>query len=108
MTPENAQKLEKLMAKFLDNEITLAQFEYFATHIPGATQSIDSTPQNSTIFKGEGQVRGSLNNTFSRALHWFVALPVQKPFANLTCSSPPPQAGRQRRRRFGKPIASGS
>ena len=108
MTPENEQKLEKLTAKFLNDEITVAQFDYFAKHIPGATQSIDSTPQNSTLFKGEGQVRGSLNNTFSRALHWFVALPFQKPFANLTCSFCFSQAGRQHRTRFGYPIADGS
>jgi len=101
MTPENEQKLEKLTAKFLNEEITLAQFDYFVKHIPGATQSIDSTPQNSTLFKGEGQVRGSLNNTFSRALHWFVAMPFQKPFANLTCSFCFSQAGRQHRTRFG-------
>jgi hypothetical protein len=47
MTPENAQKLDKLTDKFLNNEITLAQFEYCSSCIPGATQRIDSTPQNS-------------------------------------------------------------
>ena len=102
MTPENVEKMDKLLEKWLSGEITVDQFERFSSFIPGMEQ------RHSTFFKGEGQVRGSLNNTFSRALHWFVALPFQKPFANLTCSFCFSQAGRQHRTRFGYPIADGS
>ena len=124
MTPENVEKMDKLLNKFLNDDITKAEFKHFASFIPGMEQ------RHSTFFKGEGQVRGFLNNTFSRALHWFVALPFQKPFANLTyfsralhwfvalpfqkpfanltCSFCFSQAGRQHRTRFGYPIADGS
>jgi len=124
MTPENVEKMDKLLEKWLRDEITVDQFERFSSFIPGMEQ------RHSTFFKGEGQVRGFLNNTFSRALHWFVALPFQKPFANLTyfsralhwfvalpfqkpfanltCSFCFSQAGRQHRTRFGYPIADGS
>jgi hypothetical protein len=98
-TPENEDKNiergDKLLNKFLDGDITTAEFKHLAEFIPGMKQ------RHSTFFEGEGQVRGFLNNTFSRALHWFVALPFQKPFANLTCSFCFSQAGRQHRTRFG-------
>ena len=66
MTPENVEKMDKLLEKLLSNEITVDQFERFSSFIPGMEQ------RHSTFFKGEGQVRGFLNNTFSRALQQYV------------------------------------